>query len=167
MVHLVLCTVCCASRCPVVGDASFHLLLASQRCAACLCSYPRVRCGRYLVLPLLQEASEWGVSLDTHTYNAALAVCERAGQWETVVQLNQDMKERGVPRDDVTFATVLSALAMGGQVTAAEELLQLMRERGVHRNTLAFNAMLAAYRPGGDVSSAVALLEEMKDLGEE
>ena len=68
---------------------------------------------------LLDEMEREGVERCTITYNAAIAACARAGQWEPALRLFTEMGRRGVPRDALTHSVTIAAFRRSGRVGAA------------------------------------------------
>ena len=70
---------------------------------------------------------------DTVTYNAAIAACERGGQWARVLELLSEMPDRGVPPDVVTYSVAISACENCGQWQPAQKLK--MHESSAYRDS--------------------------------
>ena len=49
------------------------------------------------------------VEADTITYNAAISVCEKAGEWVRALQLLQSMENSRVEANTITYSAAISA----------------------------------------------------------
>ena len=80
-----------------------------------------------------------GLDPDVYTYNAAMKVCKRAGEWKHVLLLFDDMLEphagdirRSPVRPNIiTFQVVLGACARAGQREATLGIWEKMHALGV------------------------------------
>lgn len=106
------------------------------------------------VQALVSEMRKNGISPNVETYNTVLAVCQRAGAWESALEVLGEMKrgqkdEKGsgkdVPYPDViSFNTAIGACGKAGRWCEALELLEEMSKRGLKPDAISYNAAAAA-----------------------
>lgn len=104
---------------------------------------------------LVSEMRKDGIAPNVETYNTVLAVCQRAGAWESALEVLEEMKrgrkdEKGtggevVPYPDViSFNTAIGACGKAGRWCEALELLEEMPKRGLEPDAISYNAAAAA-----------------------
>lgn len=89
---------------------------------------------------------------DEYTYNAAIAACSVANNWQKAIELF-----RAMDRGEIRGARGERSGPGGGR--------QGIRGRTPRAGTVSYNAAITAYSRALQPKEALALLEEMKDRG--
>jgi pentatricopeptide repeat protein len=104
----------------------------------------------------------------TITYNAALAACERAGEWETALQLLLRMSGDGVPRDADTYGIAISACARAGgrgaYARATELYARMSALDRLRPSSIATNALIGAQARGGTPAARASSLGTFRQM---
>lgn len=132
------------------------------------------RAGRWeLVLSLLQDMANRGLSPEVMAVNYALAACEKAGQFEAARQLMQQLDKgafddpfsadasRCVP-NHASYLFAIRACVAAGEMEEAGVWLCRLRSRGLKPTTKIMEAIASAYEMGGEWNMALDLLEDMR-----
>ncbi|CAJ1326891.1 unnamed protein product [Effrenium voratum] len=94
--------------------------------------------------------------------NAAMAACEKAGQWRCALQLFAEFPLRRLKEDDVTYGSVMSAFARAGRWQEAICFLQSLRDCSI----ITVNAAISACEKGGAWQHARHLLQRRLGKGD-
>ncbi|CAL1131919.1 unnamed protein product [Cladocopium goreaui] len=117
-------------------------------------------------LGALREAKQWQLAIhwlrrqcphDVESFNAVLAVCEAAAQWERALQLCTGAGKT-TSTDLVGFNTLISACARGSEW---QQCLRLLSSR--QSDVIGFNSTLSALAAARCWDHALALLQTMRD----
>ena len=103
------------------------------------------------------------------SWSAAIAACERAGEWEKALALFAGLRAEGGAADSVVYHAAISAAASGGDVQLARRLLEEMQGEAdpeVAKASLrAYNGVLKACERSADWDAAFDVLSSMKGEG--
>ena len=111
-----------------------------------------------------KEAAESSVKLTVVPYTAAIAVCERAGQWLRGLQILERMHTAVVRADVVVYNSAINACGNAGRWESCVCLLMKLRDQALQCNVITCNSIISACEQSGHWTAAVRFFEELLSL---
>ncbi|EOD11948.1 hypothetical protein EMIHUDRAFT_459720 [Emiliania huxleyi CCMP1516] len=116
---------------------------------------------------ILDEMAAAGVQPDAVSYNTALLACQRAGEWDSVLELFERVRRaggKGAP-NAFSFNAALAACAATSRAAEAVALLGEMREAGAPPTLRSYAAVISACEAAGEWERALDILREAERAG--
>jgi len=118
--------------------------------------------GYVQALDILRRMREEGVEPDVFSYTLAIDACERAKQWEAVVQVVDDARRKATV---IMLSRKMSALTKLKRWREALEVFDYnIKGRGLQPDSITYTHALTACTQGGMVEEALGFLREMHSL---
>jgi len=112
-----------------------------------------------------EEMREAGLSLNSHTYVALVAMCVNSAHWERALALMEELKQAGLQPDIHLYTAAIAVCAKATQWQHALVLLEQMRAAGVSPDVRAYTSVINACGQGGQWERAMDVLQELRAAG--